>query len=308
MLGTLRLVRPQLAENTTRMRNALLRWYRATARSFPWRTEVPDPYVVLVSECMLQQTQAKRIAERLPEFLTLFPTIQHLAAAGNADIIRAWHGLGYNSRALRLRDAARTVVDVFGGRVPSTVEELERLPGIGPYTASAVACFGYGIRTVVLDVNVRRVYSRLLFRQNTTSGVLPDSELQAFANTIIPVKEPALWHHAIMDLGATLCNARSPLCLQCPLHTYCPSKGAMVYVPREKKSEPMFRGEPNRIWRGRMVSMLRQQPTFDSEEELFRAVTRTSFATQCEREWMHAVVTALRKDKVVDKNDLRLAD
>lgn len=298
----------QAVENTTHIRNALLRWYRATARQFPWRTPTPDSYVVLVSECMLQQTQASRIAERLPQFLEEFPSIRHLATASNAHIIRQWRGLGYNSRALRLRDAARIIVEYHGGIVPSSVDTLKTLPGLGPYTAAAIACFAYNRAVVVLDVNIRRVYSRLTRRMATTSDVLDPTTLQSVAEALIPPRRAAAWHHAVMDLGATICTARSPQCNQCPLSHYCPSKGAMAYVPKQKRTEPSFRGEPNRLWRGRIVEALRGVDDGTSDRRLFRAVTGTPLHDTNDREWFRGILAALRRDGIVHPTDLRLAD
>ncbi|MFM8770658.1 MAG: A/G-specific adenine glycosylase, partial [Candidatus Kapaibacterium sp.] len=184
----------------------LMEWYAETARPFPWRTQPPDPYIVLLSETMLQQTQASRVATLLPVFLELYPTIHHLAAATNGEIIRHWKGLGYNSRALRLRDAARMIVDQHQARVPSSVNDLRALPGVGPYTSAAIACFAYNVYAVVLDVNVRRVYSRIARAQATTVDVEADSVLEDVARTLIPHSAPSEWHHAVMDLGATICT------------------------------------------------------------------------------------------------------
>lgn len=299
---------PSAAENTTRIRNALLRWYRATARPFPWRTATPNPYVVLVSECMLQQTQASRIAERLPLFLEQFPTLPHLAAASNSQMIRAWRGLGYNSRALRLRDAARAIVERHDGVVPSSIETLRALPGLGPYTAAAIACFAYGKRVVVMDVNVRRVYSRLAVQQVLTSDVLDNHRLDAFAQSIIPARSSADWHHAVMDLGATVCTARSPQCTQCPLSQHCPSKGALRYVPKQKRTEPSFRGEPNRLWRGRIVDVLRTAHKGVTQRGLFATITGTRLDNTDDAAWLQGIIAALRRDGIVHPTRLELAD
>jgi len=299
---------PSAAENTTRIRNALLRWYAATARVFPWRTTPVNPYVVLVSECMLQQTQAARIAQLLPLFLERFPTVGHLARAGNAEIVRAWRGLGYNSRALRLRDAAIAIVERHGGLVPVDVAALRALPGVGPYTAAAVACFAYGKRVVVLDVNVRRVYSRLAERMVLTSDVLNETQLDAFAQAIIPARRSSAWHHAVMDLGSTVCTARNPQCSQCPLSTLCPSKGALMYMPKQKKVEPSYKGEPNRLWRGRIVEVLRTAHGSTTERKLFAALTGLPLKDPADKAWLAQVIAALRKDKIVHPTHLRLAD
>lgn len=247
-------------KDTTRVRRNLLRWYRLHGRDFPWRAPEPDPYVVMVSEVMLQQTQASRVADLLPAFLDRFPTVHHLAQASNAEVVMVWKGLGYNSRALRLRDAARMIVNEFQGSVPSTVEDLLRLPGIGPYASAAISTFAFDTRVVVLDVNVRRVYSRLFTTQPHTAAIEDDHTLSDFAARLIPRRHPSEWHHAVMDLGATVCMARRTLCSSCPLRTVCPSRHLEHAAPpptTPRKTEPMFRGQPRRLWRGRVVQALR---------------------------------------------------
>lgn len=285
----------------------LIEWYAETARPFPWRTEPPDPYIVLLSETMLQQTQASRVAALLPVFLESYPTIHHLASATNGEIIRHWKGLGYNSRALRLRDAARMIVDQHQGRVPSSVEELRTLPGVGPYTSAAIACFAYNVHAVVFDVNVRRVYSRITRAQTTTVHVEADSVLEEVARTLIPHSEPSEWHHAVMDLGATICTARSPQCSSCPLAELCPSAGIMESAPRPKRSEPMFRGEPRRLWRGRVVEHLRHiGQNGITESALVKAILGAD-ATHDERAWLRTLITVLERDGVVSQRGRRIS-
>jgi len=144
----------------------VLGWYAKHGRRFVWRVPSPDPYVVLVSEIMLQRTQTSRVQQRLPEFLSQFPDFAALAAADNATVIRAWRGMGYNNRALRLRDCARVVVQQFQGSLPDRRTDLGQLPGLGPYTVGAILSFAFHQDTVVLDVNIRRLYSRLFCPRN----------------------------------------------------------------------------------------------------------------------------------------------
>ena len=284
-----------------------MEWYAETARPFPWRTQPPDPYIVLLSETMLQQTQASRVAALLPVFLEQYPTIHHLATATNGEIIRHWKGLGYNSRALRLRDAARAIVDEHQGRVPSSVEELRALPGVGPYTSAAIACFAYNVYTVVLDVNVRRVYSRLTRAQATTVDVEDDSVLGDVARTLIPQNTPSEWHHAVMDLGATICTSRSPQCSSCPLTEACPSSGIMKTGARPKRGEPMFRGEPRRLWRGRVVEHLRHIGQDGITDSALAKGVLGADATDEERAWLRALVTVLERDGVVSQRGRRIS-
>jgi A/G-specific adenine glycosylase len=261
--------------------------------------------MVLVSETMLQQTQTTRVAEALPRFLERFPSVHALASASNAEIVRQWKGMGYNSRALRLRDAARAIVEVHGGRVPTSVDVLRTLPGVGPYTAAAVASFAFDRRVVVLDVNIRRVYSRWVKRQPSTTDVEADDVLTAFALDIIPRRSPSEWHHAVMDLGATICTARDPRCGACPLENSCASAHAMERRTRERKAEPMFRGEPQRLWRGRFIEVLRGVRGAVSEERLFRMAAGGPLEPH-ESEWYGSVLDALERGGFVHRSGGRV--
>lgn len=285
----------------------LLDWYAETARPFPWRSARPDGYTVLVSEIMLQQTQASRVAELLPPFMKAFPSIGHLARASNADVLLRWKGLGYNSRALRLRDAARAIVEHHGSVVPSQPDVLRTLPGIGPYTSAAIACFTYDVWTVVLDVNVRRVYSRWMRRQATTSDVVSDADLKLFAQTLIPSDAPSTWHHAVMDLGATVCRARKPTCSQCPLSEICPSAGAMQETVRTRRPEPLFRAEPRRLWRGRVVELLRSAGVngLTRSSLIEKLLGRTT--SDAELQWLDELVVMLERDGLVSRKGPRIS-
>lgn len=289
----------------------MVAWYKHAARPLPWRVEVPDPYMIFVSEVMLQQTQALRVAQKLPVFLESFPSIRHLANASTGTIIRAWQGMGYNSRALRLRDAARVIVEEFDGSIPSNPEQLRTLPGIGPYASASIACFAYNARTIVLDVNIRRVYSRWMQRQQTTIDVMPESTLQEFAAIIIPPRHPSRWHNAVMELGALICTARAPQCGMCPTSSICASAHRMTEGVRIRKAEPMFRNEPQRIWRGRAVEVLRTKPHGASitVRALFKATTRT-VATEEEMKWFRDLIRKIARDGliVLDGDVVRLHD
>lgn len=203
------------------IRADLLAWYDATARPLAFRS-TRDPWAVLVAESMAQQTQADRAAVAWTAFLERFATPGALAAASPADVIRAWRGLGYNRRATQLRAAAVVIVDAHGGRVPARVEDLERLPGVGPYTARAVAAIAFGMPVGAVDTNVRRVVSRLVGR---APGSLPATTVQALADGLVDPDRPGDWTHAIMDLGATRCRAARADCDGCPLRTACRSAG-----------------------------------------------------------------------------------
>lgn len=267
-------------KDTTRIRSLLLRWYRKHARAFPWREASAGAYLILVSEIMLQQTQAPRVAELLPAFLDRFPSVHHLAQATNAEVIRAWKGLGYNNRALRLRDAARAIVADHGGSIPRDPELLITLPGIGPYAAASIAAFAFDVPTVVVDVNVRRVYSRLASPQPLTTDLLPDDMVRQFGSHMLPRRTPpSEWYNAVMELGATVCMARRTACEACPLSSVCPSAhtitvptGRTSATSRGRTPEPMFRGEPRRLWRGRIVAALHQHPEGRTRSAVIREV------------------------------------
>lgn len=283
-----------------RVRRLVQRWYKLHARQFLWRQQHPDPYMVLVSETMLQQTQTSRVQEKLPLFLQQFPTIHHLAEASNATIIRAWQGMGYNSRALRLRDCARAVVQHHHAQLPQHYDALRALPGIGDYTATAILAFAYHQNIAVVDVNIRRVYSRLLQRMPTTIDVAPEEEVRSFASSVFPRGKSSAWHQAIMDIGALYCTARAPKCQSCPLAKQCPSAEGMAEAQRTKKAEPSHRGEPNRIWRGRIVEFLRsaEHGVWIEQTALMERVLPLPHSAQDE-EWLGGILAALTKDGII---------
>ena len=203
---------------------ALLAWYAADGRAeLPWR-HTHDPYAVIVSEVMLQQTQVERVLPKYRAFLEQFPTLADLAAAPVAEVIRAWAGLGYNMRAVRLHEIARQAVERYGGTLPGSLDELLQLKGIGRYTAGAVACFAFGLPVATVDTNIRRVLWRVF--RGVEPAIWPADS--AFQRQMLEVAEWALppdraydWQQALMDLGATVCLARRPLCERCPLTTCC---------------------------------------------------------------------------------------
>jgi len=209
---------------------------------------------VLVSEVMLQQTQVGRVGDAWTRFLERFPTIEALAAADLGDVLRAWAGLGYNRRAVNLHRLARVVVAESGGRLPRSVEALERLPGIGPYTARAVAAIAFGDPAAPVDTNIRRVLGRL----TGMAQPFPGSEVQALADGLVPAGRPGEWTHALMDLGATVCRSSKPSCEVCPLNAFCawaatPSRR----VARETRQAPVRFEASSRWLRGRIVERLR---------------------------------------------------
>ncbi|MGQ9480404.1 MAG: A/G-specific adenine glycosylase, partial [Chloroflexus sp.] len=182
------------------LRSALLEWFAGNARDLPWR-RTRDPYAIMVAEIMLQQTQVDRVIPKYHAFLATFPTLTALASAPTAEVIRVWAGLGYNRRAVNLQRAAQIIVEQYGGKVPDSVTVLRTLPGIGPYTAGAIACFAFEQDVVFLDTNIRRVVRRLCVASDQLSSP-SDAALLTYAETLLPAGQGWVWNQAIMELGA----------------------------------------------------------------------------------------------------------
>jgi A/G-specific adenine glycosylase len=196
---------------------AILGWYDARGRSLPFRG-TRDPYAILVSEVMAQQTQIARVGPAWGAFVARFPSFEALAAAAPADVLRAWRGLGYDRRALNLQRTARIVVADHGGRLPADLASLEGLPGIGPYTARAVAAIAFEAPVGAVDTNVRRVLGRVIAGD---PRALAPREMQALADACVPRGRAADWTHAVMDVGAMFCRTTHPACEECPAKTLC---------------------------------------------------------------------------------------
>ena len=233
-------------------RAAILAWYDERGRRLPFRG-TRDPYAILVSEVMAQQTQIDRVGPAWTAFLETFPSFEALAAATPADVLRAWAGLGYNRRALNLWRSARVVVAEHGGQLPTSLGGLMALPGIGPYTARAVAAIAFGRPAGAVDTNVRRVLTRI-------AGI-PVSDAQVLADAVIPADRPADWTHAVMDVGATFCRASQPRCGACPAKRWCVFASAAVGPAttlargRGRPATPFRR--TSRWLRGRILERLR---------------------------------------------------
>lgn len=246
-------------------RAAILAWYDANGRSLPFRT-TRDPYAILVSEAMAQQTQAARAGEAWTRFMMRFPTVQALAAASPADALRAWEGLGYNRRALALWQAAQAIVTDHGGVVPSEIAALEALPGVGPYTARAVAAIAFGVAVGAVDTNVRRVLGRIVAGD---ADALARPAMQRLADAAVPIDRPGDWTHAVMDVGATICRPARPRCDACPARAWCVrgaragndlgSERAAPARRRARRPSPAF-PTTTRWLRGRVMDRLRAAP------------------------------------------------
>lgn len=213
---------------TAQFRRRLLAWYDAHARDLPWRRS-RDPYAIWVSEIMLQQTRVAAVLEYYDRFMSTFPSIPVLALAREEEVLSRWSGLGYYRRARQLHSAAQFIVREWQGRLPQTAGELRKLPGVGEYTSAAIASIAFGEATAAIDGNVQRVIERL-FRQPATAG---PAWMRDQAQTLIDRDRPGDFNQAMMELGATVCLPQKPLCLACPVHAHCSTRGE--YRPRKPR-------------------------------------------------------------------------
>jgi A/G-specific adenine glycosylase len=285
-------------DRLARIRDGLLGWFKEHARELPWR-QTRDPYAILVSEVMLQQTQVDRVLPYYIRFLERFPTVEDLAAAPTSDVIRIWSGLGYNRRAVNLQCAARTVVNELGGSFPNDPADLRKLPGIGAYTAGAIAAFAHERDVAFLDTNMRRVISRVIF--GSESAREPDA-IEA-ATTLLPPGHGWTWNQALIEFGALHCTARRPACIICPLRDECVSYPTMQVALQRKSSRlSNAKTEPfestTRFYRGRIVEALRalpeDEPTGIPLIELGSRV-REGFTSE-NLPWLRELVDGLQRD------------
>jgi len=225
------------------VRSKLLRWYHAAKRDLPWRRTL-DPYRIWLSEIMLQQTTVKVVERRWPVFLDRFPDLDGLARASEEEVLAAWSGLGYYSRARALHRAARIVADEHEGRVPSDPAAFRSLPGVGAYTAGAVLSIAFGRREPLVDGNAARVLGRLFCVQGDASTAPVKSKLWDLARGLLPRKDPGDFNQALMELGALVCTPRDPACEECPLKRDCLAlaRGLVQAIPR-----PRVRAAPERV-------------------------------------------------------------
>jgi len=212
-----------IPDNLPRLHNALIDWFQVHRADFPWRAK-RDPYGVWLSEIMLQQTQVATVIPYYERFLARFPTVHDLAAAPLAEVLKLWEGLGYYSRARNLHRAAQQVVDTYGGVFPSTVEELLTLPGVGRYTAGAIASLAYGADAPVLDGNVIRVFTRWLDLIDDVGLSATQNALWALAQDCLPTGRSARWNEGLMELGRTICSPKTPDCSACPVAEWCAAR------------------------------------------------------------------------------------
>ena len=299
----------------TRLRRRLLAWYREHGRDLPWR-KTHDPYHAMVAEFMLQQTGVGRVLPVYESFLQRFPSLSTLADAPVSDVIRAWSGMGYNRRAINLQRAARVIVEEHGGVVPNDPARLAKLPGIGRYTAAAIACFAFHRSVPVMDTNIRRVLGRVL----TGHSEINADAGWALAEAAVPQNgaRASAWHQALMDLGATVCTARRPKCGECPINDLCAARPLMegkasITTSYAELSEAMptlrvaERPQPKqqgwigttRYFRGRIVEALRNHTDGTMSLNDLGPLVRDEYAADEHGEWLRDLLAALERDGLV---------
>ncbi len=247
----------------SRFTSRLLIWYRQHGRTLPWRRH-PDPYAVWISEIMLQQTRVETVIPYFERWMKLFPTIEKLARASEQDVLNAWEGLGYYSRARNLHRTAKIVLEKHNGELPKNLEELRALPGIGRYTVGAIASMAFGLDEPTLDGNLRRVYSRLFDVTESVDSSAGEKILWGLAAKYLPKGEASDYNQALMDLGATICLPKNPRCLICPLTNICKARQAGTQeqrpVMKPKKATPHYVSAAGVIIRRGCV-LLAQRPS-----------------------------------------------
>jgi len=281
----------------------LLAWYRAHGRDLPWR-HTRNPYHILVSEVMLQQTQVDRVKPFYRAWLKQFPTWKACALASNADVIHAWAGLGYNRRALMVRDVARHITQ---HGVPASESDWRAIKGIGPYTASAVSAFAQKKRTLPIDTNIRRVLGRVLLGK-PFSDVRDDEQLAPLADTFLP-KRGAYYDvpQAIFDLAGMICT-KTPDCAHCPLKQSCLARAQFesgsVIIPKRsiaiaKERHHRDKPHPDRIYRGRILKLVREEKKVSLDT--IGPQIDTSYKSQLDKLWIEAMIDRLIKDGLLSK-------
>ena len=310
-------------EQLKRVHSELVQWYASEQRDLPWRS-THDPYAILVSEMMLQQTQVQRVLPKYEQFLAVFPTLADLAAASKADVISVWVPLGYNMRAVRLQSIAQQVMDGYDGSIPDTIEELLTLKGIGRYTAGAIACFAFKKQVAMVDTNIHRVLHRIFLGLDLSEPRLTNDQRLIFAEQVLPEGKAYDWNQALMDLGATTCTSTNPQCACCPLQDVCktyaelsqyslfPPGTVMRQLRKVAEKKETYPKQPftstNRYFRGRIVDHLCSLP---EGQRIPLTVLGPKIKQEFQPEdliWLQRLVEKLAKDGLLDfaENGVRL--
>lgn len=274
----------------------MIQWYRSKGRDLPWRN-TRDPYAIFIAELMLQQTQVNRVIPKWHSFLSLYPNWTSLASAPPADLIRQWVGLGYNNRIIRARKTAQIVQEQYQGCLPSKPQLLEALPGIGKYTSSAIQCFAFNKSVPVVDVNVNRVLTRFYgIKAPQAPGYIRE-----LANQALPKKDSYDWNQGLMDIGASICKAKTINCAMCPLTKSCStsSVGTTPMISLSKVSQSKYLGS-NRYYRGKILSFLKLRIQNDKLDldQLSTALRQTTKDNNMEQ--IKKALQGLQRDELVD--------
>lgn len=281
-------------QRLSRAQKTILSWYSRNGRAgLPWRA-TRDPYRVLVSELMLQQTQVSRVIPKYNAFIAAFPTITSLADAKRTDVLRHWQGLGYNNRAVRLHTLAKLVRDQHGDRLPRDYEGLRKLPGIGPYTAGAIMGFAYDLPAPCVDVNIKRVIARIGW---DVLHSVPNDEIAEVALRLVTASEsPHDWHSALMDFGSTVCTAKNPGCTSCVSRDVCASKGVRGDESDASARQSTFVGSV-RWHRSQVLTSLLQGPKTMRELQSIKSA---------DKELLQEALTAMERERLITRRGARV--
>ncbi|WP_262178028.1 A/G-specific adenine glycosylase [Haloarcula laminariae] len=287
-----------LPDDLEAVQDALVEWYEADHRDYPWR-RIDDPYEILVSEVMSQQTQLDRVVSAWEDFLERWPAVEDLAAAERGEVVGFWtdHSLGYNNRAKYLHEAARQVTEDRDGQWPTDPDGLSELMGVGPYTANAVASFAFNNGNAVVDTNVKRVLYRAFDVPDD------DDDFEATAQRLMPAGRSEVWNNAIMELGGVACE-KTPDCdgAQCPWREWCSAYQSGDFTAPDVPTQPEFEGS-RRQFRGRVISVLNEYDELALDELGPRV--RVDYAPDGEygREWLRGLLSDLADDELVAVTD-----
>ncbi|WP_049893827.1 HhH-GPD family protein [Halogranum rubrum] len=287
---------PDDAEGVERVRRALVEWYEADHRDYPWR-RTENAYEILVSEVMSQQTQLDRVVAAWEDFLERWPTAANLADADRSDVVSFWtsHSLGYNNRAKYLHEAARQVEEEYDGSFPESPDELQELMGVGPYTANAVASFAFNAGDAVVDTNVKRVLHRAFDVPDD------DSAFEDVAQFLMPEGESRVWNNAVMELGGVACG-KTPRCDEagCPWRAWCHAYETGDFTAPDVPTQPTFEGS-RRQMRGRVVRILGEYD--ELALDTLGPRVRVDYGGEHGREWLRGLVDDLADDGLVDVDE-----
>lgn len=279
------------------MQARLLSWYKQNGRDLPWR-QTKDPYKILISEIMLQQTQVDRVISKYVTWLRELPDFASLAKAPRRAVLRAWSGLGYNNRAVRLHTLAKLLVEQHDAQLPDEEQELRKLPGIGPYTAGAIMVFAHNKPGTCVDVNIDRIIKRIYFFKTQTKITKNDVE-EKFLHSF-PAGHARDWGNCLMDFGSRICTPTKPRCNECPIFTSCKSKGERPdeqSLRKKKRQAPFLHS--NRWWRGQILKALLQNESLSHKALRQKVIPDKENGTRWRGEKFHNALKQLKQDGLI---------